>query len=243
VRRPGQYVDWDDCYHEDRGDGVLILMPPQVPKAALAAGVPAELAAAVHAHNQAHDRNARIWLRLALHAGEVLHDVYGVTGTAVNLAFRLLEAGQLKQALAGSPGVLAVIASAWFYDEVIRHNEQCAPATWRRVLVTVKETREDGWISLPDAPYPAQPDAGCDPARPLSRPAIRNGHAVQLVPAAVPAVRVPASRDHLLDLDRPPPAAAARCPGRTMTPAGGAGQGCGTAVGRYAVFLRRSSHR
>jgi hypothetical protein len=29
----------------------------------------------------------------------------------------------------------------------------------RRVLVTVKETRQDGWISLPDAAYPAQPDA------------------------------------------------------------------------------------
>jgi tetratricopeptide (TPR) repeat protein len=152
-------VSWDDCYHEDRGDGVLILVPPQVPKATLAAGVPGELAAAVDAHNEVHDPNARMRLRLALHGGEVAHDAYGVTGTAVNLAFRLLEAGQLKQALAGSPGVLAVIASAWFYEEVVRHTEACAPATWRRVLVTVKETREDGWISLPDAPYPAHPDA------------------------------------------------------------------------------------
>ena len=32
-------VDWDDCYREDRGDGVLILVPPQVPKAVLAAGI------------------------------------------------------------------------------------------------------------------------------------------------------------------------------------------------------------
>jgi hypothetical protein len=145
---------------------VLILVPPQVPKAALAAAVPGELAAAVHAHNEVHDPNARMRLRLALHGGEVLYDAYGVTGTAVNLAFRLLEAGQLKQALAGSPGVLAVIASAWFYEEVIRHTEGCAPATWRRVLVTVKETREDGWISLPGAPYSAHPDA----ALPLAPP-------------------------------------------------------------------------
>jgi len=165
-------VGWDDCYHEDRGDGVLILVPPQVPKVMLAAGVPGELAAAIHAHNQAHDTNARIRLRLALHGGEVLHDAYGVTGTAVNLAFRLLEAGQLKQALAGSPGVLAVITSAWFYEEVVRHTEQCAPATWRRVLVMVKETREDGWISLPDAPYPAHPDAAL-PAVPSSAVEVR----------------------------------------------------------------------
>jgi tetratricopeptide (TPR) repeat protein len=157
-------VGWDDCYREDRGDGALILVPAQVPKTVLAAGVPGQLAAAVRAHNQVHDPDARMRLRLALHGGEVLHDEYGVTGTAVTVAFRLLEAGPLKQALAGSAGALAVITSAWFYEEVIRHTEPCAPATWRRVLVTVKETREDGWISLPDAPYPAEPDAALPPA-------------------------------------------------------------------------------
>jgi tetratricopeptide (TPR) repeat protein len=157
-------VGWDGCYREDRGDGVLILVPPQVPKSVLAAGVPGELSVAVRAHNQVHDPDARMRLRLALHGGEVLHDAYGVTSTAVNLAFRLLEAGPLKQALAGSPGVLAVITSAWFYEEVIRHTEACAPATWRRAHVTVKETREDGWISLPDAPYPADQDAALPPA-------------------------------------------------------------------------------
>src|SRR5262249_5775398 len=52
---------------------------------------------------------------------------------------------------------------AWFYEEVIRHTEECAPATWRRAHVTVKETREDGWISLPDAPYSTQPDAALPP--------------------------------------------------------------------------------
>ena len=156
-------VCWDDCYREDRGDGVLILAPAQVPKTLLAAGVPGELAVAVRAHNQVHGPDARMRLRLALHGGEVLHDAHGVTGTAVNLAFRLLEAGPLKQALAGSPGVLAAICSAWFYEEVIRHTDRCAPATWRRVHVRVKETREDGWISLPDAPYPARPDAALSP--------------------------------------------------------------------------------
>jgi tetratricopeptide (TPR) repeat protein len=152
-------ISWDDCYREDRGDGVLILVPAQVPKAVLAAGVPGELAAAVRAHNQVHGPNAQMRLRLALHGGEVLHDAHGVTGTAVNLAFRLLEAAPLKKALAGSTGVLAVVCSAWFYEEVIRHADGCAPATWHRVRVSVKETREDGWISLPDAPYPAHPDA------------------------------------------------------------------------------------
>jgi hypothetical protein len=144
-------VSWDACHHEDRGDGVLILVPGQVRKAVLAAGVPGALAAAVRAHNQVHGPGARMRLRLALHAGEVAYDAHGVTGTAVTLAFRLLEAEQVKQALAGSQGMLAVITSAWFYEEVIRQNEACAAATWRRVHVKVKETRQEGWISLPDA--------------------------------------------------------------------------------------------
>ncbi len=59
-------IRWDDCYREDRGDGVLILVPPQVPKTVLAAGVPGELAAAVRAHNQVHGRNAQMRLRVAL---------------------------------------------------------------------------------------------------------------------------------------------------------------------------------
>ena len=28
-------IPWDLCYHEDRGDGVLILVPPEVPKSRL----------------------------------------------------------------------------------------------------------------------------------------------------------------------------------------------------------------
>ena len=159
--RPG--MGWEDCYREDRGDGALILVASEVPKALLAAGVLGELCGSVREHNQAHDHAARMRLRLALHAGEICHDAHGVTGAAINVAFRLLEAEPLKQALAGSPGVLAVIASRWFFEEVIRHTDACAPASWRRVRVRVKETREDAWICLPDAPYPAGPEVDLPP--------------------------------------------------------------------------------
>src|SRR5712691_10593065 len=29
-------ISWDGCQHEDRGDGVLVLAPPEVPKASFA---------------------------------------------------------------------------------------------------------------------------------------------------------------------------------------------------------------
>ena len=156
-------ASWQDCYHEDRGDGVLILVPPEVPKYLLAASVLGELAEALGEHNQAHRPQARIRLRLAMHAGEVCRDEHGVAGAAINTAFRLLAAEPLKQALAGSSGVLAVVASQWFFEEVIRHTPASGPAAYRRVQVSVKETETTAWICMPGDPYPPEPEAVLPP--------------------------------------------------------------------------------
>ena len=95
-------ISWDDCGHEDRGDGVFVLVPAEVPKGLLVESLPSALVTALRAHNAAHPGPERIRLRMALHAGEVSYDEHGVTAASVNLAFRLLEAGALKAALAGS---------------------------------------------------------------------------------------------------------------------------------------------
>ena len=146
-------ISWDDCGHEDRGDGVFVLVGAEVPKGLLAESLPSALVAALCAHNGTHPGPERIRLRMALHAGEVHYDEHGVTSAAVNLAFRLLDAGALKAALASSPGVLAVIASSWFYEEVVRHS--AAAAAYRPIEVAVKETTTTGWVCLPDHTDPA----------------------------------------------------------------------------------------
>ena len=74
-------------------------------------------------------------------------------GTAINVAFRLLEASELKQALSDSPGLVALIASNWFFEEVVRHSPASRPDGYRQVRVMVKETDELAWISLPDQPH------------------------------------------------------------------------------------------
>ncbi len=125
-------IPWDDCRHEDRGDGVFILVPAEVPKGLLAEPLPSALVTALRAHNGTHPGPERIRLRMALHAGEVHYDQHGVTAAAVNLAFRLLDAAALKAALASSPGVLAVIASSWFFEEVVRHSAAAAGLSARR---------------------------------------------------------------------------------------------------------------
>ena len=162
-------IPWAECDHEDRGDGVFVLVPPEVPKELLAESFPPALVAALGRHNGTHKAPERIRLRMALHAGEISYDEHGTTAAAVNLAFRLLDAAALKAALAASPGELAVIASSWFFQEVVRHNPACDAAAYRPVLVAVKETTTIGWIHLPDPSYPpgratvdGLPGSACD---------------------------------------------------------------------------------
>jgi tetratricopeptide (TPR) repeat protein len=150
-------VSWDACDHEDRGDGVVVLAPAETPKTPLVDAVPHALVKALREHNTTHAVAARIRLRMAVHAGEVTYDRHGFTSTAVNVAFRLLDAAPLKTVLAESPGVLAVITSGWFFDEVVRHSPACDAAAYRPVRICVKETSMVAWIGRPDHPFPPVP--------------------------------------------------------------------------------------
>jgi hypothetical protein len=143
-------IPWADCDHEDRGDGVFVLVPADVPKEAISESLPAALVAELDRHNGTHEAPEQIRLRMAVHAGEIRYDSHGTAAAAVNLAFRLLDAPALKAALASSPGVLAVITSSWFFDEVVRHSPASDATAYRRVRVAVKETTAIGWIHLPD---------------------------------------------------------------------------------------------
>ena len=147
-------IPWSGCYHEDRGDGVLILAPPEVAKSVFVKSLPDQLVEGLREHNNTHPAPEQIRLRMALHAGELHYDDHGVAGASINLTFRLLDAGPLRSALAGSPGVLALITSSWFFEEVVRHSPAAHPAAYRLVRVRVKETDAVGWVHLPDHPYP-----------------------------------------------------------------------------------------
>jgi hypothetical protein len=146
-------ISWEVCYLEGTGDGALVLAPAEIPKAPFVEVVPRALAAELRAHNTTHPVEEQIRLRMALHAGEVQLDQHGVTAAAVNLAFRLLDARALKAALAESPGVLALITSGWFFEDVVRHSPTAQPEAFRPARVREKETSTVAWIALPDHPY------------------------------------------------------------------------------------------
>ncbi|GAB3458238.1 NACHT domain-containing protein [Actinophytocola sediminis] len=111
--------------------------------------MPAALAAAILEHNDTHLPGESFRLRMAVHAGEVHHDDYGVVAEAVNLAFRLLDSRELKDVLTDSTGVLALITSDWFYREVVRHCLDGDPTAYHRVRVMEKETDTTAWIHVP----------------------------------------------------------------------------------------------
>ncbi|MET8848502.1 hypothetical protein [Amycolatopsis sp. NPDC004625] len=139
-------VVWEDCHHADLGDGILVLAPSTYPKAVFSEQVVPVIARALIGYNEEHLPAEQIRLRLVLHAGEVTYDAYGATGQAIVHAFRLLDSPAIKQELAQSPGSLALITSAWFYDEVIRHSAVSQPDRYVRVMIHVKETVAPAWI-------------------------------------------------------------------------------------------------
>jgi hypothetical protein len=143
-------------YHEDRGDGVLVLVPPEVPKARLVSNLLARLEAALARHNAAMARQnglraaaTQIRLRVAVHAGEVTFDGHGVVGAAVDYTFRLAEAPPLKSALATSTGECALITSQWFFDEVVHQCPEAHPELFRRIETQVKATPISAYIRVP----------------------------------------------------------------------------------------------
>jgi tetratricopeptide (TPR) repeat protein len=141
-------IGWADCEVEDRGDGILVLVPPAVPKSWLVVSVPARLTELLARHNDACPAQAQIRLRMALHAGEVHRDEHGFVGSSINRAFRLIESPASRTALRQSSGVVALIVSDWFYEEVVRHHPGAAPSRFEGVRVVMKETEMAAWVRV-----------------------------------------------------------------------------------------------
>src|SRR6185369_16264238 len=126
-------IPWHTCDRQDCGDGILVLVPPEVAKSRLVDPLPDRLVAALRRHNARSAAAAQIRMRVALDAGELRADTHGFAGEVIIRASRLLDAPVVKSALAASPGVLAVIASGWFYREIIRHEPAARPDCYREV--------------------------------------------------------------------------------------------------------------
>lgn len=143
-------LPWRELHKEDRGDGTLIVIPPDRPATAVAAQALGHLAAALRRHNESASDALRMQLRVALHAGPVTRDAQGVTGHAINQTARLVQARTLRKQLNETRADLGVIVSAYIYDNVIRQHDgqPIAAADYRKVRFRVKESALTAWIHL-----------------------------------------------------------------------------------------------
>lgn len=141
-------VDFDACAIEDRGDGALILLPPETSKAVVADWLPERITVALRRYNHPRAPRVQIRLRMGLNSGDVLNEGNAWVGEAIDTAFRILDAQAVKEAFAESSRLLAVISSQLFFDEVIAPDPGLLPEAYTPIPVSVKTFTGTAYLRL-----------------------------------------------------------------------------------------------
>jgi class 3 adenylate cyclase len=142
-------LPWRGCYHEDRGDGALIVAPPEVEPTDLLDPLAHHLTVLLRRSNKLASDSARLRVRVAVHTGRVYADESGIAGQALVHLFRLNEAPAFKRALNASGADLGLMVSDHLYAEARAHGGFFDPDAYRPLTVRHKETRTRGWLWLP----------------------------------------------------------------------------------------------
>lgn len=145
------------CDVQDRGDGLLFLVPADVPKTQLLNRLPGSLVHHLNEHNRGRARRLR--MRAAFHAGEVIRTDRGYVGGALAPPTDLLASAQLRTVQQVADTDLVVAVTETFYRAVVEAgpvvDEQ---ARYRRVVVEFDGHSGPAWIHIPvEAPAPVGP--------------------------------------------------------------------------------------
>lgn len=144
-------VLWEACISEDRGDGLLIVVPPDVPTARIMERLHRELPGELALHNRTYGEQARIRLRVAVNVGPVMGDPLGMSGEAIIRTARMIEAPAFKEAMASNRASLGIIASLFVYETAIRQSDEWTDRSeYSPVEVNVKESSISAWMRLID---------------------------------------------------------------------------------------------
>jgi hypothetical protein len=139
----------EKCYSEDRGDGILVVAPADIPTVEVLHGFLGGLPYALRRHNRKYRSCAQIQLRLASDVGPVTSDNLGVQGEAIIRTARMLEAGALKSAIARDNANLGIVVSGFVYDTAIAQpGGLIDPDGYHQIRMQVKETRQLAWMKI-----------------------------------------------------------------------------------------------
>jgi CRP-like cAMP-binding protein len=166
-------VPWAQCYHEDRGDGVIVVVPPVISTRRVIDPLIPVLAARLRQYNRRASDVVLIQLRVALHAGPVGKDAEGLTGRAIIAAARIVDARVIKDRLAAEQADLIFAVSDYVYEHVVTSCDgQVDVTAFTHVEDQVKESRVSAWIHLAgriEAPSSMVTGPGLGP-RPVAPP-------------------------------------------------------------------------
>ena len=106
----------------DRGDGILTVIHPvdEIPKTLLLNKLVPTLRTLLGQHVADHPEQ-QLELRVVLHAGEVHRDSRGYFGETLDVAFRLLDAPEVKQLFRRISEPLLLVISDAIYTSIVRH--------------------------------------------------------------------------------------------------------------------------
>jgi PAS domain S-box-containing protein len=185
-----EHIEQTEC-----GDGVLVLLDPQVSKARLLHPLLSRLANGLARYNDAVPRSARLRLRVVVHAGELLRDALGITGEDLVLAFRLLDANVVRACLTQTGADLVLVVSDVIYQGIVKHGYGAVdPASFQSVWVTTKETCARTWLHIPGSRREDIAAVSASGAAASSPTTLLAAHGPPALPGPTPpAYRVPGS--------------------------------------------------
>ncbi|WP_112467700.1 hypothetical protein [Streptomyces triticisoli] len=162
----------DACAVQDRGDGMLLLVPIGTSPTRLLRELVRGLEDALVEHRGKYNDEHRMRLRVGLHQGLVIRRGERWTGSAVNDLARLVDAGPVKQVLAraGRAHLVLVVSNEIHKSVVQGRYPGIDPAAYLPAdFVTKHGEPRRGWVTVPG--YPAPPGL---PARSGEPPTGRN---------------------------------------------------------------------
>jgi class 3 adenylate cyclase len=165
------HLPWDRVVTEDRGDGMLLVIPPDLSQISLAGDLVDALRDVLAEKARMYSAEHTLRMRVALHQGMVTRDVRGWSGDAVNFTFRLCDAEPLRVALRDTAGaLLAFIVSDEFYQAVVRHGYRSIDTgSFAAIRFDAKNLPGiPAWVRVPGVPAPLMSDGPTRPPGPRS---------------------------------------------------------------------------
>lgn len=145
-------IRWDECRHEDQGDGVLVIVPAGTSPSMLVEPFPSMLRMLIRRYNRMSVEAVRLQLRVAVHIGLVRQDTHGLASDDITYLFRMLEMRSLRRTLTESRVETALAVSGYVYESIVRRCPSLAdPAQFRHVSGRVKHTSVAAWLYIPGA--------------------------------------------------------------------------------------------